>query len=116
MKHLLCLTLVATAALISAAGCQRQEKDKPTVNVETTAPEKDKPPVIDNSPKPPGPFTNSIGMKFVWIPPGTFMMGSPKDEDKRGYDETQHEVKLTKGFYMGVHAVTQEHWQTVMDN
>ena len=31
---------------------------------------------------PPKNFTNSIGMKFVWIPPGTFMMGSPKEEKK----------------------------------
>jgi formylglycine-generating enzyme required for sulfatase activity len=28
---------------------------------------------------PPKNFTNSIGMKFKWIPPGSFMMGSPKD-------------------------------------
>jgi formylglycine-generating enzyme required for sulfatase activity len=26
----------------------------------------------------PKEFTNAIGMKFVWIPPGSFMMGSPK--------------------------------------
>ncbi len=29
---------------------------------------------------PPKNFTNSLGMKFVWIPPGTFMMGSPQQE------------------------------------
>jgi formylglycine-generating enzyme required for sulfatase activity len=27
-------------------------------------------------------FTNSIGMKFVWIPPGSFVMGSPKEEKR----------------------------------
>jgi formylglycine-generating enzyme required for sulfatase activity len=62
-------------------------------------------------------FTNSIGMKFVWIPPGTFMMGSPKEEKDRqpsGLDETQHKVTLTKGFYMGVYTVTQEQYETVM--
>ena len=32
---------------------------------------------------PPKDFTNSVGMKFVWIPPGTFMMGSPKEEKER---------------------------------
>ena len=55
-------------------------------------------------------ITNSLGMKFAWIPPGTFLMGSPKDEkDREGYegaDETQHKVTLTKGFFMGVHQVT----------
>jgi formylglycine-generating enzyme required for sulfatase activity len=59
-------------------------------------------------------FTNSIEMKFVWIPPGTFMMGSPKDEKDRKDAETQHKVTLTKGFYMGVHLVTKEQWQAVM--
>lgn len=45
-------------------------------------------------------------------------MGSPADEVGRepyeGADETQHKVTLTKGFYMGVHLVTQEQWQSVM--
>ncbi len=63
---------------------------------------------------PPKNFTNAIGMKFVWIPPGSFMMGSPKDEKERRDDEVQHKVTLTRGFYMGVHAVTQEEWQTIM--
>jgi sulfatase modifying factor 1 len=65
---------------------------------------------------PPKNFTNSIGMKFVWIPPGNFMMGSPKDEKLRRDKETQHKVTLTKGFYMGVYAVTGEEWQAVMGN
>ena len=65
---------------------------------------------------PPKHFTNSIGMKFVWIPPGNFMMGSPKEEKERGDNETQHKVTLTKGFYMGVYTVTQEQWQEVVGN
>ena len=63
---------------------------------------------------PPKHFTNSLGMKFVWISPGNFMMGSPKEEKERDANETQHKVTLTKGFYMGVHLVTQEQWQAVM--
>jgi sulfatase modifying factor 1 len=63
---------------------------------------------------PPKKFASSIGMRFVWIPPGTFMMGSPKEENGRGGDETQHKVTLTKGFYMGVYTVTQEQWKKVM--
>src|ERR1022692_1274936 len=54
--------------------------------------------------------TNSLGMKFAWVPPGTFLMGSPKEEKGRepyeGASETQHKVTLTKGVYMGVHSVT----------
>ena len=63
---------------------------------------------------PPKHFTNSIGMKFAWIPPGSFVMGSPQAEKQRNDSETQHKVTLTKGFYMGVHLVTQEQWQEVM--
>jgi formylglycine-generating enzyme required for sulfatase activity len=44
---------------------------------------------------------------MVWIPPGTFVMGSPTSEAQRGSDEMQHTVTLTKGFYMGKYAVTQ---------
>jgi formylglycine-generating enzyme required for sulfatase activity len=65
---------------------------------------------------PPRDFTNSIGMKFVWIPPGTFVMGSPKEEKERHADETQHKVTLTKSFYMGAYTVTQEQWKEIMGN
>src|ERR1700722_15818943 len=65
---------------------------------------------------PPKTLTNSIGMKLVWIPPGTFMMGSSNKEKGRGDDEILRKITLTKGFYMGVHTVTQEQWQAVMGN
>src|SRR5262249_13914819 len=55
---------------------------------------------------PPKHFTNDIGIKFVWVPPGTFIMGSPDDEKGRNKNESQHKVRLTKGFYLGVATVT----------
>ena len=61
-------------------------------------------------------FTNSIEMKFVFIPPGTFMMGSPPNERGRDNDERQHQVTLTKGFYMQSTEVTQGQWKAVMGN
>lgn len=51
-------------------------------------------------------MSNSLGMKFVLIPPGSFLMGSPKEEKERKPDETRHKVKLEKGFYMGTCSVT----------
>ena len=51
-------------------------------------------------------FTNSLGMQFAWISPGSFLMGSPAEEQGRGDNEVQHRVTLTKGFYMGVYEVT----------
>lgn len=65
---------------------------------------------------PPKNFTNVVDMKFVWIPPGTFMMGSPKEEKERGSDEKEHKVTLSKGFYMSVFTTTQEQWKAVMGN
>jgi formylglycine-generating enzyme required for sulfatase activity len=53
-------------------------------------------------------------MKFVWIPPGKFIMGIPKDEEERDDNEVQHKVTLTKGFFMGIHLVTQEQWKEIM--
>ncbi|MCE9568025.1 MAG: formylglycine-generating enzyme family protein [Planctomycetes bacterium] len=45
-------------------------------------------------------------MKLVYIPPGTFTMGSPESEPGREAQEVQHEVDLTKGFYLGRYEVT----------
>src|SRR5262249_29874757 len=58
-------------------------------------------------------ITNSIGMKFTLIPAGKFLMGSPADEDERDPEELQHEVEITKPFYMGVHEVTQGNFDKV---
>ncbi|MCE9534503.1 MAG: formylglycine-generating enzyme family protein [Planctomycetes bacterium] len=66
--------------------------------------------------EPPKTFTNSIGMKFVWIPAGHFLMGSPNKEKGRGDDEIVHKVTFSKAFYMGTFLVTQEQWQAVMGN
>jgi formylglycine-generating enzyme required for sulfatase activity len=57
---------------------------------------------------------NVLGMRFVYIPPGTFMMGSPEDEPGHRKNERQHEVELTQGFYMQTTPVTQGQWQAVM--
>lgn len=44
---------------------------------------------------------------LVFIPPGTFMMGSPTNEIGGGSYETQHIVTFRRGFWMGRHLVTQ---------
>ena len=49
----------------------------------------------------------SISMDMIFCPPGTFIMGSPTTEAGRGGNETQHQVTLTNGFYLGKYEVTQ---------
>jgi uncharacterized protein (TIGR03067 family) len=66
--------------------------------------------------EPPKLYANSVGMKFVWLRPGTFVMGSNEKEEGRSQDEVPHKVTLTKGFFMGLHPVTQEQWQAIMGN
>ena len=59
-------------------------------------------------------FTNSIGMTFVPIPAGTFQMGSPAGEAGRDDDERQHQVTISRPFYLQTTEVTQGQWQKVM--
>ncbi len=58
-------------------------------------------------------FTSSLGMKFVRIPSGSFMMGSTSSEPERDSDETQHRVTLTKPYYMQTTEVTVGQWRPV---
>ncbi len=55
--------------------------------------------------------TSSLGMKFVYITPGTFTMGSAPNENGRDNDENQHQVSLTRGFYMQTTEVTVGQWR-----
>jgi formylglycine-generating enzyme required for sulfatase activity len=54
--------------------------------------------------------------KLRYIPPGSFLMGSPEHEPEREDNETQHGVKHTRGYWLGETTVTQALWQTVMGN
>jgi serine/threonine-protein kinase len=60
-----------------------------------------------------------VEMEFVLIPKGKFTMGSPSGETgrnpwERNYDaEEQHEVEITKSFYLGKYPVTQEQYAAI---
>ncbi len=66
---------------------------------------------------------NGVKLTVVLIPPGTFRMGSPKAEQEyvrknvggvagdRADQEVQHEVEITRPFYLGKCEVTQEQYQ-----
>jgi len=54
-------------------------------------------------------------MDFVWIAPGKFSMGSADSEPGRFENEgPQHEVTISRGFYLGKYEVTQAQWESVM--
>ena len=58
---------------------------------------------------------NGIKLEMVYIPGGSFLMGSLDTEAKRYDDEgPQHKVTL-KPFYMSKYPVTQEQYQVIMD-
>jgi formylglycine-generating enzyme required for sulfatase activity len=82
-------------------------------------------PVVETPQKPPAPQTEAPrpglsspaagtvkenpkdGLRYVWIPPGTFMMGcSPGDNECEASEKPSHSVTITKGFWMGQTEVT----------
>ena len=49
----------------------------------------------------PGQVADNLqdGLKYVWVPPGTFMMGcSPGDIDCQQVEKPAHNVSIRKGF------------------
>jgi len=64
-------------------------------------------------------FENDLGMRFVLIPAGTFLMGSPEGEEGRPttsdilrdfpeLDEISHEVRISRPYYLSIHEATNE--------
>jgi formylglycine-generating enzyme required for sulfatase activity len=107
------------------------KKDNPAQEVKAETSPKEELPVkkSDNTPNvklppreeekrisPPGELINkSASMKLVYIAPGKFLMGSPEEEKERREDEgPQHEVEITRGFYLGKYEVTQGEYQAIM--
>jgi len=56
-----------------------------------------------------------VDIHFRLIPAGTFIMGSPENEEGRCKDEgPQHQVTISRPYYMGTFQLTQAQWQKVM--
>ncbi len=87
---------------------ERTTVEEPAV---VTATESTKP---DASDGPPRTLIDGIGQRLVFVPPGTFTMGSAVDEPDRDEDETAHRVQITHGFYIGHTEVTMAQWRQVM--
>ncbi|MCA1626236.1 MAG: formylglycine-generating enzyme family protein [Acidobacteria bacterium] len=62
-------------------------------------------------------FKNALGMEFVLIPKGEFMMGAKADElGSLQNEKPQHKIKINQEFYIGKYEVTQKQWKAVMGN
>ena len=62
-----------------------------------------------------GVYIDDIEIRFRWLPPGEFMMGSPPDEPERlDTEDPQHRVRFEQGFWLAETACTQALWQAVM--
>jgi len=60
-------------------------------------------------------YKNSIGMEFVLINNGSFMMGSEKGKENKKDELPAHKVVIGKDFYLGKYEVTQGQWEAVME-
>ena len=54
---------------------------------------------------------NSLGMEFVRLEAGEFMMGQPERDKNTG---PAHRVRITRPFLLGAKEVTQAQWSAVM--
>ncbi len=87
------------------------DKEKNETEISSKFEEKVKKPRLFSNKK---TLTGPNGINFIYISPGSFMMGSPVDESGRYENETQHQVTLTHGFYLQTTEVTQGQWAAVM--
>jgi serine/threonine protein kinase/formylglycine-generating enzyme required for sulfatase activity len=117
-----------TVAGEKPAQAERQEKPNPpagAANEGGPGPAPQDPP----RPAPDRVVVNSVGMRLVLIPAGKFLMGTSdadaariNREPLKGYtypewektELPQHEVRITRAFYLGAYEVTQGQYEQVM--
>jgi uncharacterized protein (TIGR02996 family) len=72
--------------------------------------------LLEEGLRPPVPeIANSLGMRLALIPAGAFLMGSAPGERGDADERPQHEVEITRPFFLGVFQVTQQEYEAVMD-
>jgi formylglycine-generating enzyme required for sulfatase activity len=59
---------------------------------------------------------NGVNIEFVYIKPGSFIMGGDQTSDSKfvGSNTPKHPVTITKGYYLGKYEVTQAQYQAIM--
>jgi serine/threonine-protein kinase len=114
---LIVLGLVLLAVIAGSIWYFSQSGPEPIPNGTSPSSSTAVPPKPEPRVEPPAPNISSApleakvnptdGLKYVWIPPGTFMMGcSPGDNECQDVEKPPHQVTLTKGFWLGQTEVT----------
>ena len=57
-----------------------------------------------------------VSLELLIVPAGKFTMGSPISEPGRTNNELEHEVTISKSFFLGKYEVTQAQWEAIMDD
>ena len=117
-----------TPKSITVAGSEEAKtaNTQPIAEAGSVTTQEDTPKAINDLPKAGDIVTNSIGMKLVYIPAGSFMMGSSrsaaqlaeeygKAEGRFKGEFPQHPVRISKGFWMGQTEVTQGQYKSGMN-
>ncbi|MEO1994708.1 MAG: SUMF1/EgtB/PvdO family nonheme iron enzyme [Planctomycetaceae bacterium] len=112
-------TLGPIVVLLSSYGCRdnppARTASEPTTNAVDGANGEDESASEPIATQPPQSITNSLDMRLVRIPAGSFFMGSAaSDPGARGDEMPRHEVQISKPFYLGVHEVTQTQYLEIM--
>jgi formylglycine-generating enzyme required for sulfatase activity/predicted Ser/Thr protein kinase len=123
-----CLVLLAVLSFVAVAlktgwvpwsdknlYSETQAPDSINSNGSTTSvsPSPSRSPALSLTPKAGTVVKNKMGMDLVYIPSGSFMMGSENGDPN---EKPVHGVTFSKGFYMGKYEVTQAQWQAVIGN
>lgn len=56
------------------------------------------------------PLDGPLGMRMRYVPSGTYTIGSQENEAGRFVDETRHEVRFIRGFWLAETELTQGQW------
>lgn len=69
-------------------------------------------PIVSTIAPPSSPWKNATGIELVWVPPGSFMMGSATGDAR---ERPVRRITITEGFWMSKFEITQLQWTTLMN-
>jgi formylglycine-generating enzyme required for sulfatase activity/outer membrane protein assembly factor BamB len=109
VRSVLLLVVFITPLFVGGCGDTNVPPSAKSVN------ESETPEIRQQAEQPPAVITSSVGMQFARIPAGKFLMGSaPSDPGAREDEQPQHQVQISKPFFMGIHEVTQAEFEKLM--